>query len=178
MRAKPYVTSHASCGVGTVWHLHRLATSSPQAGVRGYPSSVVLLLDLLPTDFGYTQQFCLHFCLPYQHNSRDTKTRDFDTCTLIQEIARISSSCFFLSSTLRNSKPRSLVVFQLAYVYDLDTLLLPQSLPVSSHIIAVIFSRSLVSSGHRILCADISAQIQYDICNSTEYAINYSCHSS
>ena len=118
------------------------------------------------------------FCLPYQHYSRDTKTRDFDTCTLIQEIARISSSCFSLSSTLRNSKPRSLVVFQLAYVYDLDTLLLPQSLPVSSHIIAVVFSRSLVSSVHRILCADISAQIQYDIFNFTECTINYSCHSS
>ena len=59
-----------------------------------------------------------------------------------------------------------------------DTLLLPGYLFLSTHIIVAIFFLSpLVSRGRR-LCADISAQIRYGICNSISCVIDYWCHSS
>ena len=51
MRAKPYVTSHASCGVGTACHLHR--PFYPHRCPSPFPSHIAAIPNI------YTFFFCL-----------------------------------------------------------------------------------------------------------------------
>ena len=64
------------------------------------------------------------------------------------------------------------VVFQQAYVYDPDMLLLLLSLPLSIRIISVIFLLFLIFFLHRILFVDTSAQTLCGTCNPIWYVLN------
>ena len=120
MRAKPYVTSHASCGVGTACHLHRACYQLPVNGLRSFPLSVVRPSYLPLTDFGCTLLFSLHSFPRYLHSIPDTQNRGFYPCTSDLETARKSSASFCLSDIPQSSKPQFWMGSQEVCEYDSD----------------------------------------------------------
>ena len=172
------MAAHASRRVGTVWHPRKSVTCYPWTGFfRCFPSSVVLLPCLHPTDVWCIPVSFVHSFLLYLHSTLCTKTPGFGTCISILETSHISLNCFSLSENPWNLRLIPWVVFLTAYGYDLDTLLLLLCLSFSNCIMSLKSLLSLVSFLHRTPSFDTLVQTRYDICNSNLCVINYVCHS-
>ena len=123
-------------------------------------------------------QFSLYSSLPCPHNILDTKNDDSHTDISGSHACQISSGNFSPFNIIQTATRLYWLGCWPTCGYDPGTLLLRLSLLSSFHITAGWSFLYPLLSDDISLGDDTSAQILYDICNSTLYVINYHCHLS